>query len=282
MSRASRVCLVGALLVVGSLTPLWAGEPTFRSLESTQRILLDAAMQPQTFPDLNLAVVTPAYSTDGGLRNILDCRAVQKRDGQVVGGNRIEFDPEIINLDTGNTLANPPARSANFKPFALRTFALADYSDLFPTDQIPTIGALVEANVIGNVPIDELQVTCAAKNRQPCQRDGQTLCLAGNNRFQVQAEWSNGPTGGPAGVFRSGATGGDFFFFFNDNPELTVRMLNGCKNNGHWWVFYAATTNVEYEITVVDTQSGQSRAYGNALGQAAPAITDTAAFATCP
>ncbi len=283
MSRAGLSCLVGALLIgSGLLGPLSAGEPVFRSFEATQRILLDQPMQPQSFPDLQLAIVTPAFAADGGLVNLLDCRGIQKRDGQVVRGNSMVLDPEIIDLDNGDTLANPPARTANFRPFAVRTFGLGDFSDLFPTDQVPSIGVLIEGSVTGNTPIDELRVTCAAKNRQRCRPDDDTLCLAGNNRFQVEAEWSNGPTGGQAGVFRSGQKGGDFFFAFSDFPELAVKVLNGCKDNGHWWVFYAATTNVGFDLTVVDTQTGESRVYSNPLGQAAPAVTDTAAFATCP
>ena len=63
---------------------------------------------------------------------------------------------------------------------------------------------------------------------------------------------------------------------------MLVQVLNGCQDNGHYWVFYGATTNVAFDITVTDTQSGETKAYSNPLGQASPAITDTAAFATCP
>lgn len=284
MSLSRPGACAGALfLLVGAVTlPLSAGEPIFRSLEGTQRVLVDEPMPPASFPDVLMAFTIPAYATGDGLVNFLDCRGVQKRDGRVVGGNRIELDPEIIDLDSGNTLEDPPARSANFQPFALRSFGLGDFTDLFPSDQIPSLGILIEGEVVGNVPIDELRITCAGKNRRRCQRDNQTMCLAGNNRFQVEAEWSNGPAGGPAGVFRSGGIGGEFFFAFENFPELAVQILNGCKNNGHWWVFYAASTNVEYTLKVVDTQSGESRAYSNPLGQPSPAITDTAAFATCP
>ncbi len=37
-----------------------------------------------------------------------------------------------------------------------------------------------------------------------------------------------------------------------------------------------------YELTVTDTLAGASMSYSNPLGQPADAITDTAAFATCP
>lgn len=283
MSRAGLSCLVGVLLLgSGLLGPLSAGEPVFRGFEATQRVLLDQPMQPESFPDLQLAIITPAFAADGGLVNRLDCRGVQKRNGQVVRGNSMRLDPQIIDLDNGNTLADPPARSASFRPFAVRSFGFGDFSDRFPTDEVPSIGVLIDGSLTGSTPIDELRVTCAAKNRQPCRPDDDTLCLAANNRFQVEAEWSNGPVGGQAGVFRSRRREGAFFFDSPDFAELAVQILNGCNDNGHWWVFYAATTNVDYTLTVVDTQSGESKAYSNTLGQPAPAITDTAAFATCP
>ena len=49
-----------------------------------------------------------------------------------------------------------------------------------------------------------------------------------------------------------------------------------------FWVFAAATTNVEYTITVTDTQEQQVKTYFNPLGTPAQPIQDTAAFATCP
>ena len=47
-------------------------------------------------------------------------------------------------------------------------------------------------------------------------------------------------------------------------------------------MFYAATTNVEFTVTVTDTQTGAVKQYKNKLGQAAAPVLDTAAFATCP
>jgi hypothetical protein len=52
--------------------------------------------------------------------------------------------------------------------------------------------------------------------------------------------------------------------------------------NNAWWVYAAATTDVEYTMTVTDTLHDETKTYTNALGNASPAITDSAAFATCP
>ena len=46
-------------------------------------------------------------------------------------------------------------------------------------------------------------------------------------------------------------------------------------------MFSAATTNVEYTLTVTDTLTAESKSYRNELGTSAPAITDTGAFAAC-
>ena len=78
------------------------------------------------------------------------------------------------------------------------------------------------------------------------------------------------------------ADSGLLWFFAADNWEMLVKVLDGCAFNGHYWVFSAATTNVGYTLTVTDTERGRLRRYPNSLGNAAPALTDVGAFATCP
>ena len=87
----------------------------------------------------------------------------------------------------------------------------------------------------------------------------------------------------PGRVVPFGSDDSGLFYFFNpDNWELLVKVLDGCGVNGHWWVFFAATTNVEFELRVTDTSTGEVVPYANPLGHRADAVTDTAAFATCP
>ena len=45
---------------------------------------------------------------------------------------------------------------------------------------------------------------------------------------------------------------GLFYFFSWDNPEVLVKVVNGCGVNGHYWVFGSGATDLEYEIRVVD------------------------------
>ncbi len=61
-----------------------------------------------------------------------------------------------------------------------------------------------------------------------------------------------------------------------------VKVLDGCAINQRHWVFAAATTDVAYTLRVRDTASGGRKTYTNRQGVAAPATTDTSAFATCP
>ncbi len=74
---------------------------------------------------------------------------------------------------------------------------------------------------------------------------------------------------------------GLFWFFEAENRELLVKVFDGCGINDRFWVFSAATTDVEFTLRVTDTMSGTVKTYFNPLGVAA-ANTDTDAFATCP
>ncbi|HVS64057.1 MAG TPA: M64 family metallopeptidase [Thermoanaerobaculia bacterium] len=116
-----------------------------------------------------------------------------------------------------------------------------------------------------------------------CTDSDETLCL-NRSRFGVEVFWRDfEERSGNAIVvpFRSDDSG-LFYVFDPDNWELLVKVLDACSLNGHYWVFAAATTNIEYTLTVRDDLTGAVRSYQNALGTAADAITDTTAFATCP
>lgn len=109
------------------------------------------------------------------------------------------------------------------------------------------------------------------------------LCLA-DGRFRVEVTWRDfsGQTGVGSVAACSTADSGLFWFFDPSNWELMVKVLDGCALNGHHWVFAAATTTVEYTLTVTDTRTGETRTYHNPLGKPAVAITDTSALAGCP
>jgi len=118
-----------------------------------------------------------------------------------------------------------------------------------------------------------------------CATDATTLCLS--NRFRARVAWKtpDGSTGqGSAVPIASAPQSGLFYFFSATNIEMLLKVLNACSPalGNKYWTFYAATTNVQFALTVVDTQTGKTRVYFNPQGQAAPPVQDTNAFATCP
>jgi CSLREA domain-containing protein len=116
-----------------------------------------------------------------------------------------------------------------------------------------------------------------------CVAGDGALCLSGG-RFRVSATFQ-APNGGPAGAAHGVALtpdSGYFWFFDPTNVELTVKVLNGCNSNNHYWVFAAGLTNVNVVLTVTDTATGQTKSYTNPQGRTYRSILDTVAFATCP
>ena len=102
-----------------------------------------------------------------------------------------------------------------------------------------------------------------------CGASAEMLCL-GNGRFRVQVSWRT-PQGN-FGVGRPvplGEDTGTFSFFSNSNVELLVKILDGRSINDHFWVFYGSLSDVEYEIRVEDTVTGQVRTYENPQGHIA-------------
>lgn len=121
-----------------------------------------------------------------------------------------------------------------------------------------------------------------------CVASETAMCL-NQGRFRVEVDWrdAKGNTG-QAQVVDFGADfssddSGLFYFFNANNWEMLVKVLDACNSSfNSFWVFSAATTNVEYTLKVTDTQSNTVKTYFNPLGTSAPAITDTGAFNTCP
>ncbi|MFY9821791.1 MAG: hypothetical protein WAM82_10435 [Thermoanaerobaculia bacterium] len=70
---------------------------------------------------------------------------------------------------------------------------------------------------------------------------------------------------------------GAFWFFAAANLELMVKVLDGRTVNGKFWVFFGALSDVDYTLTVTDTQTGQQKTYHNPQGTLA-SRADIAAF----
>jgi hypothetical protein len=124
-----------------------------------------------------------------------------------------------------------------------------------------------------------------------CIPSATTLCIddqPGDQRFEVQAQFSTSSGGGLSGpgnaISLSGLgvnRGGLFWFFASDNPELLIKVINGCGLNNNFWVFFAGTTNVGLTLVVTDTQSGHLASYVSPDQVALGTVQDTSAL-PCP
>ena len=114
-----------------------------------------------------------------------------------------------------------------------------------------------------------------------CLTGGATLCL-NDARFKISVTWKTkaGQTGSGQAVQLTTDTG--YFWFFNqENVELTIKVLNGCSVNNRYWVFVSGLTNVEVNLTVTDTVTGQVKTYTSPEGKTFETKLDTNAFAVC-
>ncbi len=121
-----------------------------------------------------------------------------------------------------------------------------------------------------------------------CVSDATTLCLPGDARFAVSVEFETVQAGGRMGDAQAVPLdvlgvekGGVLYFFDPGNPEFLVKIIDGCGVNNRFWVFYAATTNIGFELTVTDTVTDTTKIYSNPDLNPALTVTDTQAFATC-
>ena len=62
---------------------------------------------------------------------------------------------------------------------------------------------------------------------------------------------------------------GAFWFFEPSNLEVMIKVLDGTSINGSFWVFCGGLSNVEYTVTVTDSQTGVVKQYTNAEGHLA-------------
>ena len=118
-----------------------------------------------------------------------------------------------------------------------------------------------------------------------CVAGAETLCL-NNARFRTAIVWRSAESAGrgQAVPVPTAPDSGLFYFFSPANLEMLIKVLNACIEplGNRYWVYFAATTNVEFAVTVTDTQTGKTKTYFNPLNRAAPPVQDVDAFATCP
>jgi hypothetical protein len=130
-------------------------------------------------------------------------------------------------------------------------------------------------------------VNVVAAPPEPCVPSPTVLCL-NSDRFQVEMTWRSRAedplVAAKAVPLDFAPSSGLFYFVGAENIEMLIKVLNACVPvlGNKYWVFFSATTNVEFHLTVTDTSTGDQKFYSNSLNHAASPIQDTNAFETCP
>jgi hypothetical protein len=115
-----------------------------------------------------------------------------------------------------------------------------------------------------------------------CAPGPSTLCLGVGGRFRVTVDWRTPTASGVGNGNAIDDNSGSFWFFEEDNTELTLKVLDACDEFERYWVFASGLTDVEVTLRVTDTEHGVTRVYFNPQGKAFDPVQDTQAFATCP
>lgn len=106
-----------------------------------------------------------------------------------------------------------------------------------------------------------------APSEGPCLPTATALCLQ-NDRIRVTATWSTpGGDSGPAAVVALSDESGFMTFFDPSNLEGSIKVIDGCSNNGFFWVFASGLTNLEVAISVVDLLTGEEFPIANPQGR---------------
>lgn len=128
------------------------------------------------------------------------------------------------------------------------------------------VGSAAASSSLVVAPMTAGGIDLAPSKAGSCGASSSTLCLLGS-RFRVEVEWRrrDGVSGTGMATPRTDQSG-TFWFFDPANTELVVKVLDGRPLTGRFWVFYGALSDVEYWITVTDTETGARKQYHNPPG----------------
>lgn len=70
---------------------------------------------------------------------------------------------------------------------------------------------------------------------------------------------------------------GHFWFFHENDIDLTLKIVDGRSMNGHFWVFCGAVSNVAYTLKITDRVTGNTKTYLNPANRFG-SIGDSRAF----
>lgn len=170
-----------------------------------------------------------------------------------------------------------------------RVVWLRSYVDINPTDPCFPI-PFSTVVPLGALPAGDHTVIVRARDEEGGGFEGLSRFVIGDlgttaielaERFRVEVTWTrpDGSSGAGRGrLLPDSDRGAEFWFFRPSNPELLVKLLDGCSNNGHRWFFAGGLTNLGVEITVTDQVTDEAVVYRNPLGDRFEPVQDTRAF----
>lgn len=185
---------------------------------------------------------------------------------------------------------HPSGHVRMFAPGAFQQGSSVSHFDsiLSPNELMEPILTPDATNFLTTQLLRDIGYRAATGAVEACVPGPTTLCIddePGDGRFRVEVDFNTTLGGGAAGSGNAisleplGVTqGGLFWFFAPTNPELLVKVINGCPVNDHYWVFYSAGTTVGFNLLVTDTQTGDTFLSANPDETPAPPVTDTSVF----
>ena len=242
----------------------------------------------------NLHTVTLYYTTDqSATYNITLTARNASAGGQVIGSQT-----KTVALSSGSdtavvwNFADAPMTSGSTVYFTHTVAGVGSVRFNLVAPECPnndeTVGFTSQSNGF-SVAVAITQNTTVAPPATTCVPNEATLCIddqPNDKRFAVTVSFASSQSGGVSGNGHAiqlgtvGVTEGGLFWFFNSsNPELLVKVLNGCGLNSKYWVFFSAGTNVGFHVTVTDTKNNHSKTYTNPDLTAALPVQDTSALA---
>jgi hypothetical protein len=133
-------------------------------------------------------------------------------------------------------------------------FAAALPFDALAEDTSPVFGA--EINHIR-------AIANSARDGGPCPPSDNPetphVCLTDGGRFSSAVTFgavtSDGPEflrAKPTAIEALPDSAALWYFYDQNNPEILIKLLNGCEINGYWWLFGAASTDRAWQVYVWD------------------------------
>lgn len=178
---------------------------------------------------------------------------------------RVEYWLTVLDAETGTsrTYHNPPGSQCG----------LADTS-AFPRS---TPSSARSSRTVASSSVGPEVVTGELAGGRPCEPSETALCL--RNRFRIEVNWRD-PRTGDTGVGRvlPGTDDSAFFWFFDPgNVELVVKLIDGRRVNGHFWLFAGGLTDLEVTVHFTETLNGLTKIYRKEAFDLC-GLADTAAF----